>query len=543
MSALRHFDREMLTIGLRRSRVKSQIFSFTPIEEDEDLEDCADHGLTVVPSHEGIIVCGSPVGSESFSSKYILSKVTGHIHGEIQKLRSVIAERNGLVQQDLQAVYQVVRLCIPAELIFYLRTCSPVVTNDAALKLDSIVESFVIELLNAGQFMRDLSDEEKGNVMARLHLKISKGGLGIISAELANVPAYLGSLALSLNAAQNLMPQDQRQVVYDMLMRDDNFEGSSDEGDVGNLNTTLAVLKRLVVSTKEDFGGVEAIDELTVEAMWDQQFERIQHVLYSLCQNRLEKNLDLELPQGVVLSGPTVGVAQQNQDIKEIVIQHRANKDKICSAFLTANPGDYLCKMSNAAFQIAVQKRLLLRINGSKKYCLCAQSVGTHLHHAFKCGNMVVRNQVRNTLHKEFKDKLVEILKNQINLTSLPLRIPLAEPMLEDFYDLKPRSAISNDMKLRADIEVQNFAEQRSHIIDVTFTESTIRLYPNGYNVPGDAAKHGEVEKLKQYLHWDLQNSEHKFWVFNVETFGVLGATAKELLKSFISDNGVNRYE
>jgi hypothetical protein len=312
---------------------------------------------------------------------------------------------------------------------------------------------------------------------------------------------------------------------------------------VGNLNTTLAVLKRLVVSTKEDFGGVEAIDELTVEAMWDQQFERIQHVLYSLCQNRLEKNLDLELPQGVVLSGPTVGVAQQNQDIKEIVIQHRANKDKICSAFLTANPGDYLCKMSNAAFQIAVQKRLLLRINGSKKYCLCAQSVGTHLHHAFKCGNMVVRNQIRNTLHKEFKDKLVEILKNQINLTSLPLRIPLAEPMLEDFYDLKPRSAISNDMKLRADIEVQNFAEQRSHIIDVTFTESTIRLYPNGYNVPGDAAKHGEVEKLKQYLHWDLQNSEHKFWVFNVETFGVLGATAKELLKSFISDNGVNRYE
>jgi hypothetical protein len=127
-------------------------------------------------------------------------------------------------------------------------------------------------------------------------------------------------------------------------------------------------------------------------------------------------------------------------------------------------------------------------------------------------------------------------------LARSPYVIPQIEPQLDNFFDMKnivpPPPGL---IKTRADIEISNPVSEKSFVLDLVFTESTIKLTPDGYNHPGDAAKHGARLKLAEYAHWDLANSANEFVVFNVETFGVLGDAAKKFIKRFISDDGEDR--
>jgi hypothetical protein len=310
-------------------------------------------------------------------------------------------------------------------------------------------------------------------------------------------------------------------------------------GDEDEINTISEF--RDVFNFAKRFDSIEAIKELSLQTIWDDQISNMQHILYSELQKELELSIDLDMPQGAVVCGPQVGASQQNLDIRELSIQHRCNKDKINSAFLIANPGEYMCKMSNAAFEVAMQQRLLLHINGTKKFCMCGCPVGNLLHHAFHCNVVGIRSQVRTRIHAGFKRELINILKHQFNLMGSSNVIPPGEPNLADFFALKQHANQRGEFKNRGDIDIHDFRQGRSLIVDLTFTESTIKLQPDGYNNPGDAAKHGELLKLAQYQQWDLRSTNNEFFVFNVETFAVLGTTAVELLKRFISDDPINR--
>jgi uncharacterized membrane protein YgcG len=162
-----------------------------------------------------------------------------------------------------------------------------------------------------------------------------------------------------------------------------------------------------------------------------------------------------------------------------------------------------------------------------------------------------VRNPIRNTLHKELKEKITDILQHRIRQSGLDRKVLEGEPILEDFYERSasaPISAItqsSEDMdtlpnyrnehgvKVRADMAVLHRDQNRTILVDFTFTEPTAAC--NGpYEQIGSAAIKAVVRKEKEYRHWDIVNSADSLVTFAVETFVVVGKAAKDFLISFI---------
>jgi len=128
--AIETFDDLMLPLGLSRNRTKCQLYD--PSGRHEDLYDrCTIAQCTYIPSEEGIIICGSPVGSLHFQREYVNSVVNSSITKQLDELRRIFLTPNGELKKDIQTIYQIVRLCIPSQLTFLLRTCDPDVTEAA----------------------------------------------------------------------------------------------------------------------------------------------------------------------------------------------------------------------------------------------------------------------------------------------------------------------------------------------------------------------------------------------------------------------------
>jgi len=233
---------------------------------------------------------------------------------------------------------------------------------------------------------------------------------------------------------------------------------------------------------------------------------------------------------------------------QEKAIQHMANKEPFNYAFLTANPGARLCGMSNEAFNIAIQHRLLMPIGASYTACRCGAQVGPFFSHCYKCPSMNVRNQIRNNFHKEFKNKFSDIMKMRIETANLNSRVDNVEPRSKDYFtrknpqpqppELDPgpnyfqnsqfdSRGFHNDVKVRADMRVHLTDLNSNLIVDYTFVEPTATSYVGTYNKAGQAAKKGKDNKLKnEYEHWEVENNNNqvanKFKIIAVETFGVV---------------------
>jgi hypothetical protein len=157
-----------------------------------------------------------------------------------------------------------------------------------------------------------------------------------------------------------------------------------------------------------------------------------------------------------------------------------------------------------------------------------------------------VRNPIRNSLHKELKDKYSDILKARISTSDLEHRVLNEEPKLADYFErVNPapeqlnndpihlessqfdRRGFENNVKVRADLVVHNILNpHRSLVIDFTFIEPTARTYVGTYNKTGQAALKGRQNKIsKEYKHWNVSGSnlvENIFKVIAFETFGVV---------------------
>jgi hypothetical protein len=221
-----------------------------------------------------------------------------------------------------------------------------------------------------------------------------------------------------------------------------------------------------------------------------------------------------------------------------------ANKEKFNYAFLTAKPCAKLCGMSNSAFSIAVQHRLLLPIGNHWKFCACNEPIGPFFSHCYRCNVQAVKNPIRNELHKEFKQKFSDIVKARIAKSGLNCRVIDGEPKLEDYFNrLNPppdppdllnniaessqfqRRGYENGVKVRADTNIQLTDRGKNIIIDFTFVEPTSRSYIGDYTKAGHAALKGVENKINNdYKHWNVKGNQvtNKFKVVSVETFGVI---------------------
>jgi len=76
--ALETYDTQMESIGITRNRLKSQLYDPSGMYGNMT-EQCQLHGLTFVNTDQGIIVCGSPVGSREFMVNHVRNVVQNGI--------------------------------------------------------------------------------------------------------------------------------------------------------------------------------------------------------------------------------------------------------------------------------------------------------------------------------------------------------------------------------------------------------------------------------------------------------------------------------
>jgi len=523
--ALATYDINMDTIGINRNRLKSQLYDPSGMYGDIT-EQCQQHGCTFVPTDQGIMVCGSPVGSREFMVNYVRGIVQNSIRNQLQDIKRVFLTPNGEVKKENQTIYQLVRLCIPSQLTFLWRTCIPDVTEEAATNLDAIVDEFLILLFDCRHHVEAMNMEDKMNLIKRIHLKFSKAGMGITPSRAIIGAAYVGSITLAFNYLNNIIPDLKERWV--------------------NQNNRSYVLFHQYLSMGKDM--CPNLNEITVESMQNKSFCQVQKIISNGIQTQMENDIDRSMAQGRPVGGNELLFARLDTWSQEKAIQHLANKESFNYAFLTANPGAKLCGMSNEAFNIAVQHRLLIPLGESYTTCRCGAQVGPFFSHCYKCPLMNVRNQIRNNLHKEFKNKFADIMKMRIETANLNRRVDNVEPRLEDYFErrnMEPQPpdpdpgpnyfqssqfdarGFQNGVKVRADMRVQMTDLNSNLIIDYTFVEPTATSYIGTYNKAGQAAKKGKENKLKnEYKHWNVDNNNNQgannFKVIAVETFGVV---------------------
>jgi hypothetical protein len=89
---------------------------------------------------------------------------------------------------------------------YLFRTCAPDVTENAAALLDKLVTDFLVLMFDCKSYSDGLSLEEKGVFLQRIHLKLSKGGLGITPSRAIIGAAFVGSITLCFQYVSSLIP-------------------------------------------------------------------------------------------------------------------------------------------------------------------------------------------------------------------------------------------------------------------------------------------------------------------------------------------------
>ena len=516
--AVDNFDICMEPLGLSRNRDKCQLYDPSGIHDD--LEDrCIQAQCTYIRSEEGIIVCGAPVGSIQFQRQYVNSKVDSSISQQLDDLRRIFLTPNGVLKKDTQTIYQIIRLCVPSQLTFLLRTCDPDVTEEAARSLDKLIDEFLVLLFDSRRYVINMDNAQKLLFLKRIHLHLSKGGLGIAPSEAITGAAFIGSFTLSFNHMCTLVP--------DLKNR---WEAG---------HSRLYTLFTRHLQSAKDI--CPQLQEISLHTMATQQYHSIQRLISNAVQAHIEQEVDRSITAGRAAGGAEMFYANMNQWQQEQSIQHMANKVPFNYAFLLANPSAKLCSMSNAAFTTAVQHRLLLPIGDSWVFCQCNRDVGPFFSHCYRCPENGVRNPIRNALHRELKARFSDILKARIATANLNRRVLDGEPRLENYFnriipptaDLPDPSQVEfqydargfeDGVKVRADLAVQMTDLANDLIIDFTFVEPTARTY-GAYNKAGQAALKGKEKKIKsEYKHWNVlgDNVTNQFYIVAVETFGII---------------------
>jgi Reverse transcriptase (RNA-dependent DNA polymerase) len=520
-AAIQTFDHGMDNLGIVRNRIKSQLYDPIGLDPANLQQSCEENGFTYVPTEQGIEVCGAPIGSRQFMTEFVNRVVNESIRKQLDDMRRVFLTPNGQIKKENQTVFQIVRMCVPSQLTYLLRTCDPDLTQDAARMLDSILDDFLVLLFDCQGHLHDMTLEEKQVLVKRIHLKFSRGGLGITPSATIAGAAFVGSITLCFNYLTTIVPN-----IKDSWARDD----------IRSYNLFqryLAIGQALCPS----------LNEITLDSMCNKAFTQVQRAISDGVQKYLEEAVDRSIPQGRPVGGAEIMYARLDPWSQERAIQHMANKESFNYAFLTANPCARLCSMSNEAFTIAVQHRLLIPLGKNFTKCRCRTDVGPFFSHCYRCPDMRTRNQIRNSLHREMKEKFSDILKTRIETANLNRRVINIEPRLEDYFHRKdhppnpepdpqqensqfePRG-FENGLKVRADMSVQMTDLNKHLIIDYTFVEPTSLAYIGTYSKAGQAAIRRRNDKVTQeYKHWRVEGNNqgsNKFTIIAFETFGVI---------------------
>jgi len=197
--------------------------------------------------------------------------------------------------------------------------------------------------------------------------------------------------------------------------------------------------------------------------------------------------------------------------------------------------------MSNSAFKIAIQTRLLLNIANNKPYCLCGEYSGPFFSHQAHCTTNQIRAPVRNKVHSLFKSHLMKILQYWNSKFQLNFRFSY-EPFMKDYFETSSQQPTSIDQ--RGDILIHDVDNGKFIIIDVTTTEACkIHSRSQKYSHPGCVAELRVNEKMRSYNGWILQPSINSFQVISAELQGVLDSASYNYLSNLLIPPSDNKTE
>ena len=172
-------------VGLEVCLDKSSVYSTTPLTE-EQLGELAEHGIR--DAGEGILLLGTPIGSDSFIRQYLASETSSvmDILGDIQTAVDVGHLNDRLATH--QGIYHLLRDCGNQLLRHLLRTVDPRLTCEAFRQLDTRTLGVAMHLFEIDQ--PQLTEVVK----TRLLLPGTLSGLALTPYCLAAVPAFLGCM-------------------------------------------------------------------------------------------------------------------------------------------------------------------------------------------------------------------------------------------------------------------------------------------------------------------------------------------------------------
>jgi hypothetical protein len=159
-------------LGIIRNQANCKVYGPNGVH-DQLQDQCNAFGCVYVPSEEGVIVCGAPVGSCRFQREYVLAKVDQKVKREIAQLKQVMLTPNGEFKKENQRIYQIIRLCVPSQLTFVLALLD--VAESAAKHWMNSLKCFCsIFLFNNRPYFQAMTQAEKKIVMC-IQLQFSRG--------------------------------------------------------------------------------------------------------------------------------------------------------------------------------------------------------------------------------------------------------------------------------------------------------------------------------------------------------------------------------
>jgi len=189
-----------------RLNLNTSKFAYWSPAGNTDLIDslAADSGIpkqSAIPSEQGILVAGTPVGTPEFMRSYAdttVNKATDFMDSLLDVYRRSM-EAAG--KECKQIISRMIRLCVLTVPHHLFRTTPPEFTMAAAKRLDASIISSLTSILNL-----DTTSPDYERTVKMIRLPAKEGGLGFKPAASNAAPAYMASFMYNIGHLARLAP-------------------------------------------------------------------------------------------------------------------------------------------------------------------------------------------------------------------------------------------------------------------------------------------------------------------------------------------------
>lgn len=485
-------------VGLEVNISKSQIFSFGNIDKAFH-QKINEKKLKLATIDEGILVVGTPIGSDKFMMKFMDNKIK-ELENKMKKLSDHFRFPNLIYSSRVQTLYTLLRLCIPQSIIYFLRTIPPYINDKYTKQLDLFMYNFLIKILDVEEIIETQQIIEE--VTLRVFTNIKRGGFGIINTHDLINSAYVGSLSLVTESIVQIYPELKEDTGWL-----DNYEIAVRSFDKLQFNTSTLQIQ---------------------EIMKSKQF-KIQHKLTEAINKENQRKLELMFQRRFKNRG--------DYNTKVLKIQNLNNSEMITSTWLLGIPSFKFQKLEDREFRNSFLIRNMVDFTKDKN-CICGIKLDFFGNHSLHCLDKTngIQSKLRSRSHAIFKYRLIEILRNYFITHSTNFRIldEYKEPLINKFFIMNENISQKDEEKeYRGDFGIENIKNGEIEIVDVTIAAPSAQCYAKCNAQVGDAANKTETIKRRKYDKIISKDSPQQcnLFIFAIENNGGLARNAIQFCK------------